>query len=155
MSVANDGDGSPGSHLRNWRPGDDNAEELMLQKIADALRDGKSERQIAKLLDVPRSWIWRAKKLSAIPEGLVERLLDARVGHKTLLYIARYCAGDTDEDGEFPPIEAEYCPHCGQCVRVRSVKGIRRAFDILNKWIEDGRPGPPLPPVPSDREAAR
>jgi len=41
-------DGSPGSHPHsdrpNWQPGDDDEEELMLQKIADALRDGKSER---------------------------------------------------------------------------------------------------------------
>jgi|SRR6516164_1954692 hypothetical protein len=128
-------DGSPGSRLRNWRPGDDDADELLWQKIADALRDGKSERQIAKLLGVPRSMIWRAKKYSAIPGGLFQRLLDAHVGSKALLYIARYC-----DDGELPPIEPEHCPHCGHRLRVRSAKGIRRGLDILSKWIEDGRP---------------
>jgi len=128
--------GSPGSHLQNWRPGDDDAAELLTQKIADAIRDGKSERQIAKLLNVPRSWIWRVKKLAAIPEGLVERLLDARVGYKALLYIARCFA-----DGDDPPLEPEYCPHCGHLLRTRNLRGINRAIDVVSKWEEDGRPG--------------
>ena len=139
MSIADDG--SPGSHSHsdrpNWQPGDDDAEELRLQKIADALRDGKGERQIAKLLGVSRAWIWRAKKYSRIPGGLYERLQAARVGRKALLYIARYC-----DDGELPDAEVEYCPHCGHRLRVRSYKDISQAFDILDKWIEDGRPGP-------------
>src|SRR6516165_1304302 len=59
MTTSN---GSPSSHLRNWRPGDDNADELLQQKIADALRDGKSERQIAKLLNIPRTKLWRGKR---------------------------------------------------------------------------------------------
>ena len=83
--------GSPGSHGRNWRPGDDDSEESLLQKLRDALRDGKSEREIAKLLNVPRSLIWRGKKLNAIPDGLLERLLDARVGSRALIYVGRLC----------------------------------------------------------------
>jgi hypothetical protein len=128
--------GSPGSHLRNWQPGGDDTEELMLQ-IADALRNGESERHLAKLLDVPRSMLWRGKKLAAIPEGLCKRLLEARprIGSKALTWIGRYC-----ETGDFPPIEMECCPNCGHILRSRSEKGIRRTLDIINKWIEDGRP---------------
>jgi hypothetical protein len=131
-----DDDGSPGSHLRNWRPGDDDSEELLLQKLRDALRDGKSERQIAKLLDVPRSMLWRAKKFNAIPKGLLERLLAARVDAKAMIYIGRCCENGSDE---FPPVEVECCPNCGHLLRARD-GGIRRAFGILKKWVEDGEP---------------
>ena len=110
-SPASADNGSPGSHLRNWQPGDDNAEELMLQKIADALRNGESERHIAKLLNVPRSMLWRGKKLAAIPEGLYERLAEARprIGIKARIFVGRYC-----ETGELPPLETECCipPPC-------------------------------------------
>jgi hypothetical protein len=38
--------GSPGNHpysdRPNWQPGDDDADELLIQKIADALRDAKA-----------------------------------------------------------------------------------------------------------------
>jgi len=128
--------GSPGSQLRNWRPGDDDAEELLHQKIADALRDGKSERQIAKLLGLPRALIWRGKKLAAIPAGLLERLFQARVGARAMLYIGR-CY----ESGEAAPIETERCPNCGHVLRVRA-KAIRKAVDIMTQWVEDGRPSP-------------
>jgi hypothetical protein len=137
--IASLNNGSPGSHLRNWQPGDDDAEELMLQKIADALRNGESERHLAKSLQVPRSMLWRGKKLAAIPEELYARLTSAspRIGIKAMIYIGRFC-----ETGELPNVETEYCPHCGHQLRVRSVKGIRQAIDILNKWIEDGSPEP-------------
>ena len=125
-------DGSPGSHLRNWQPGDDDAEELMLQKIADALRNGESERHIAKLLNVPRSVLWRGKKLAAIPPELADRLLEARVGTKALIWVGRYCETDT-----MPPLEMECCPNCGHRLRTRNVKGIHRALDVIKKWTED------------------
>ena len=128
MTTSN---GSPSSHLRNWRPGDDNADELLQQKIADALRDGKSERQIAKLLNIPRTKLWRGKKMAAIPEPLVDRLFEARVGVKAMLWIARYY-----EAGAAPPIEIEYCPHCGGELRVRD-KNIRRAVEVMSQWVED------------------
>jgi DNA invertase Pin-like site-specific DNA recombinase len=70
--------GSPGSHLRNWRPGDDDADELLRQKIADALRDGASERQLAKVLGISRMQLWRAQKFNAIPEDLFDQLMKAR-----------------------------------------------------------------------------
>src|SRR5262245_31872675 len=110
--------GYPGSHLSNWRPGDDDSEELLLQKIADALRNGESERKIAKLLNVPRMRIYRAKQLAAIPEELFEELMAARVGTKAMMYIGRFA-------GERPPLETECCPNCGHLLRVRSEKSIR------------------------------
>jgi hypothetical protein len=138
MPIADDG--SPGSHPHsarpNWRPGDDDAEELLLQKIVDASRDGKGERQIAKLLGVSRMMFWRGKKLGAIPEGLYERLAEAGIGIKAKIWIGRFC-----ETGELLDAEVECCPNCGHRLRART-KDIRRAIDILNKWIEDGRPGP-------------
>src|SRR5262249_55419286 len=81
--------GSPGSHPHsdrpNWRPGDDDADELQLEKIRDALRDGKSERQIAKLLGVSRMMLWRGRAKARIPKGLYERLSAARVGSKAMI----------------------------------------------------------------------
>jgi hypothetical protein len=139
--------GFPGSHLRNWRPGDDDADDLLRQKIADALRDGKGERHIAKLLDVPRMRFWYGRKLAAIPDGLYERLADARVGRKAMIYIGRFC-----ETGELPQVERECCPNCGHELRVR-VKGIRLAIGIMNKWIEDGKPEPVKSEAAADAES--
>jgi hypothetical protein len=122
----NDG-GSPGSHLDrpNWRPGDDDADELLTQKIADAWRDGKSERQIAKLLGVSRMMFWRGKMLNEIPGGLLERLSAAHVGSKALLYIARLC-----HNAEPASPEIERCPNCGHVLRARN-KSILRALDVM------------------------
>jgi hypothetical protein len=131
-------DGSPGSHPRanqsNWRPGDDDADELLVQKLQDALRGGGSERQISKLLGVSRVKLWRCRMYASIPGGLVERLMAARVGSKALIYIARFGL-----DGEPPSPEIESCPHCGHTVRVRN-KDILRALDIMQQWIRDGSP---------------
>src|SRR5262249_53423136 len=64
-------DVTPGSHPHsdrpNWGPSDDDAEELLLQKIADAIRDGQSERHIAKLLGISRMMLWRGRAYAAIP----------------------------------------------------------------------------------------
>jgi hypothetical protein len=137
QSMTATDDGSPGSHLRNWRPGDDDAEELQEQKIRDAYRNGVSDRQLAKLIGWTRKQIWQARLYAAIPDGLFDRLLEAQppVGTKALTWIGRFC-----DTGETPPIEWECCPNCGHKLRARSEKGIRRALDILSKWIEDGRP---------------
>jgi hypothetical protein len=134
------GDGFPGSRGRNWQPGDDDTEDLRLQKLRDALRDGKSEREIAKLLGLPRSFIWRAKKLSHIPQELFDRLLAARVGSKALIYIGRLCENAENGVEEPPPIETQCCPNCGHVLRVRAM-GAGRALDVFNKWIEDGQSG--------------
>jgi hypothetical protein len=67
--------GAPGSHLRNWRPGDEDADELHEQKIRDAVRDGASDRQLAKLLNLPRKTIWRMRLYAEIPDGLFDRLV--------------------------------------------------------------------------------
>src|SRR5438132_12896107 len=53
-------------------------DELLTQKIADALRDGKSERHLAKLLGLSRMQLWRARMMAQIPEPLLERLHEAR-----------------------------------------------------------------------------
>jgi len=97
--------GSPGSHLRNWRH-DDDAEELLEQKIRDALRDGVSDRHLAKLIGCPRKRIWQARIYAAIPDGLFDCLIEARpfVGTRALIYIGRYC-----ETGKLPPVEC-YSP---------------------------------------------
>jgi len=51
-------DGNPGSHPHsnrpNWQAGDDDADELLHQKIADAQRAG-SERQLAKPVGLSRT----------------------------------------------------------------------------------------------------
>jgi hypothetical protein len=147
--------GSPGSHLSNWRPGDDDADELLTQKITDALRDGASERQIAKLLGVSRMVLWRGQLRSTIPETLYDRLLAARVGTKALDYIARLC-----RDGEPPRPEIEFCPNCGYKLRIRSRKDISRALDIMEQWgreqaaPEDLRPSDELD-RPRDQGAKR
>jgi hypothetical protein len=143
--------GYPGSHPHsdrtNWRPGDDDAEELLLQKIRDALREGKSERHIAKLLGVPRMMLWRGKMMAAIPPGLYERLMAARVGTKAMLHIGRFCS-----DPDNPPgAEVECCPNCGHVLRVRN-KNILRAFNVLERWQADGCPAASKT---DDPEAAR
>jgi hypothetical protein len=55
--VSADTGGSPGCHPHadrpNWRPGDDDADDLLRQKIADALRDAKD---ILRALDIMREW---------------------------------------------------------------------------------------------------
>jgi len=133
------GDGSPGSHPHNdrpnWQPGDNDADELLRQKIMDALRDGKGERQIAKLLGVSRMMFWRGRAMAAIPKGLYERLSAAGVGIKAKIYLGRLFSGDEDK---LAP-EAEYCPHCGGLLRVRN-KDILHALDILQQWIDEGSP---------------
>jgi hypothetical protein len=123
--------GSPGSHLdlSNWRPGDDDADELLTQKVTDALRNGASERQLAKLLGISRMTLWRGRLRSAIPETLYDRLLAARVGTKALDFIGRIC-----RDGEPPTPEIECCPNCGYVLRARSRKDILRALDIMEQW---------------------
>jgi hypothetical protein len=129
--------GSPGSHLPNWRPGDDDAHELHLQKLRDALRDGKSDRQIAKLLGVNRMMLWRMKTLGAMPEGLADRLVAAGVGMRAMIYIARICA---DPLGGISP-EVECCPNCGHRLRTRN-KSIMRALDIAQAWQDESRADP-------------
>lgn len=130
---------SPGSHPHvdqsNWRPGDDDSDELMVEKLRDALRDGiRSERQLAKLLGVSRVKLWRCRMYASIPPGLWQRLTAARVGSKAAIYIAQFGLND-----EPPSPEIECCPHCGHALRVRN-KQILRALDIMQQWIRDGSP---------------
>jgi hypothetical protein len=138
------GNGPPGGHPHNdrpnWQPGDDDTDELLTQKIRDAIRDGVSERKMAKLLGIPRSQLWKGKAMAAIPEDLFNRLMAARVGGRALVYIGRFF---TDPDNP-PNVETECCPNCGQLLRTRN-KAILRAFDIVQQWHRDGRSGASRP----------
>jgi hypothetical protein len=126
----------PDSDRPNWEPGDEDDDELLTQKIADALRDGKSERQIAKLLGIPRSAFWKGRAMAVIPNGLFERLMAARVGVKALIYIGRLGS----DPNNIPAVEIERCPHCGHVLRARN-KSILWALDIFQRWLVDGFAG--------------
>jgi hypothetical protein len=130
----------PGSRTHsdqpNWRPGDDDADELLTQKIQDALREGASERQLAKLLDIPRAMLWRGKLTSQIPPNLHDRLRAARVSQKQILTIAKVFRGD---DADTIPREIECCPKCGHIIRTRSALS-QKALAILDQWEADGSP---------------
>ncbi len=132
-------DGSPGSHPHadrpNWQPGDDDAEELQHQKLVDALRSGlATDRELAKLAGVSRKQIWHSKLWAAIPDGLFERLVAARVGKRAAAVIGRIYAGRS-----IAKREEECCPNGGHVLRVRN-KSVLRALDIMDAWIADGRP---------------
>jgi transposase len=98
------------------------------QKLADALRDGKSERQIAKLLGLTRKMIWRAKLVASIPEELYERLraTKPRLSSKEMELVARHLRGD-DFTGE-----VEHCPHCGEALRHRGLKP--STVRVVEEW---------------------
>jgi hypothetical protein len=132
--------GGLGSHPHfdqtNWRPGDDDADELLTQKIRDALRTGASERHLAKLLGIPRTVLWRGKLFSQIPPNLFDRLLKARVSGKQILSIAKLCRGDaTDTISR----GIERCPNCGHVLRRRALLS-QKALAILDQWQADGSP---------------
>jgi hypothetical protein len=126
--------GSPGSHPHsdrpNWRPGDDDADEFLVQKIADALREGKSERQFAKLLGLSRMKLWRGRMMAKIPEPLFERLLAA--GYRSSRILA--AIGRALQDGEFLRGEVECCPNCGHTLRVRPDTP-QAAIKIVADWL--------------------
>jgi hypothetical protein len=122
------GNGSPGSHPHsdrpNWQPGDDDAADLLNQKIRDAINQGKSERQIAKLLGLTRTEIWRWKLMAAIPKPLLDRLMKAGSGRGRSFSLgtstkALAAIGRALKDGELRRGEVERCPHCGEVIRVR------------------------------------
>jgi hypothetical protein len=129
-------DGPPGS-LRNWRPGDDDTDDLLSQKIADALRDGKSERQIAKLLGLSRTHIWRIKMMANIPESLLNRLFAARSAGTIPLSTKSLAAiGRCLKDGELLRGEIECCPNCGHQLRVRPDVS-PAAMKIVADWYDE------------------
>jgi hypothetical protein len=138
--TTQDDRGSPGSRPHsdrpNWRPGDDDADELLTQKIQDALRAGASERQLAKLLDIPRAMLWRGKLTSQIPPNLYDWLFKARVSQKQILTIAKIFRGD---DPDTISREIECCPKCGHILRSRSALS-QKALAILEQWEADGSP---------------
>jgi hypothetical protein len=139
MDIENPG--PPGSHphldRRNWHPGDDDGDDLLIQKIADALRDGKSERQIAKLLGLSRTQIWRAKMMARIPTPLWERLFEARsagrisLDRRTLVAIGRAL-----QNGVPLRAEIECCPNCGHQLRVRGVIS-QSVMKVVADWLTE------------------
>jgi hypothetical protein len=133
---------SPGSHSHserpNWRPGDDDIDDLLIQKIADALRDGKSERQLAKLLGLSRMRLWRAKVAARIPEPLLERLSKARRAGliKALSMKSLAAIGRALQDGELLRGEVARCPNCGHTLRVRPDTP-QAVITIVADWLEE------------------
>jgi hypothetical protein len=127
-------DGTPVCHpdRRNWRPGDDDAaDELQFQKLQDAIRDGASERAIAKLLGLNRAQMWRAKMASQVPKELLERLLAARVGHREIVGVGRAL-----KDGELLRRDVECCPNCGHRLRLRpAIK--QSTIKIVADWMDE------------------
>jgi hypothetical protein len=134
--------GSPGSHSHadrpNWRPGDDDANELQIQKIGDALRDGASERHLAKLLDLSRMQLWRGKMAARIPEPLLDRLFEARRAGliKALSMKSLAAIGRALEDGELLRGEVERCPNCGHTLRVRPDVS-QAVINVVADWIQE------------------
>jgi hypothetical protein len=134
--------GSPGSHPHsdrpNWQPGDDDADELLVQKIADALRNGVSERHIAKLLGLSRMQVWRGKMASRIPEALFERLCEARRAGLIKSFSTKLLAaiGRSLPDGELLRGEVECCPNCGHRLRVRPDIP-QAAIKVVAEWFAE------------------
>jgi hypothetical protein len=119
--------GHPHSDRPNWKPGDDDADELLDQKVRDrareiceAIRQGKSERHIAKLFGVPRTTIWRMKLMGQIPKTLFDRLLDGiRSGDFKLSTKSMAAIGRCLKDGNLTRGEVQCCPQCGYVLRAR------------------------------------
>ncbi len=133
--------GSPGNHPHsdrpNWRPGDDDVDELKLQKFTDALRNGMRERQIAKLLGLSRTRVWRMKLIAKIPEPLCDRLGEAwrsgairRLSAKSWAAIGRLIR-KMDEEGDDAQLrgEVECCPNCAQLAPLAFLVGTTRFED--------------------------
>jgi hypothetical protein len=141
--------GSPGNHPHvdrpNWRPGDDDVDELKLQKLNDAFRNGDiSERGLAKLLGWNRTKIRRLKAMTQIPEPLRDRLCEAwRSGTIRRLSVKSWAAvgrliREMDERGDDAQLrgEVECCPNCGHTLRVRfDVEPA--ALKIVADWYEE------------------
>jgi hypothetical protein len=142
MAMTELSNGSPGSHPHvdrpNWRPGDDDADELLIQKIGDALRDGASERHFAKLLGLSRVHLWRCHMAAQIPEPLLERLCEARRAGliKSLTVKSLAAIGRALQDGEPLRGKVERCPNCGHTLRVR-LDISSAALRIVCEWIAE------------------
>ncbi len=129
--------GSPGSHPHsdrpNWRPAETVAD--YLRNCDDGL-ETYSERRMAKLLGVSRTALWRWRMMAEIPEELFERLL-AEANHvpstKELANIGRAL------NGHGPSHDAEYCPHCGEVIRVRG-RWRPDTAKIVNEWLSERAP---------------
>jgi hypothetical protein len=127
----------PGEHPRsdqpNWRPAE-TPDEYMLN-VREGL-EKYTEVRMTKLLGLNRTQAWRAQLLTHIPKGLFDRLLKARVGSKQLAQVG-LAIRRNGEGRQYA--EIEYCPHCGEPVRVRRLIG-PKASKVIDQWIDDGMP---------------
>jgi hypothetical protein len=127
---------SPGSHPHadqpNWQPAD------TVQAYIDNCREGLenySERRLAKLLGVSRTWLWRAKMVAEIPNDLLEFILEhapnenISISSKALAQV-----GAAFYRGGNGVAEVERCPHCGEVLRVRTLVS-DKMVDLVNRWL--------------------
>jgi hypothetical protein len=126
----------PHSDRPNWRPAE-TVDEYFLN-VREGLEKPSIER-LTKLLGLNRTRSWRARQMSHVPAGLFGRLLKGDVtGTKQLAQIGLALRrGDGNQ-----PAEIEYCPHCGEIVRVRWLVGTK-ARKIIRQWVDDGMPDAP------------
>jgi hypothetical protein len=88
---------------------------------------------MAKMLGVSRARLWRWKLMAGIPEELFERLLvetDHVPSTKELANVGRAL------NGHGPAHDAEYCPHCGEILRVRG-RWRPSTARIVNDWLSE------------------
>ncbi len=126
--------GSPGSHPHsdrpNWRPAETAKE--YVSNCQEGL-EAYSERRMAKMLGVSRARLWRWKLMAGIPEELFEHLLvetDHVPSTKELANVGRAL------NGRGPAHDAEYCPHCGEVLRVRG-RWRSSTARIVNQWLSE------------------
>ena len=126
----------PHSDRPNWRPAE--SVEEYFRNVEEGLEKASVER-LTKLLGIGRMMSWRARQIAEIPDGLFDRLLNGGVlGIKQLAQIGLALRrGDGNQ-----PAEIEYCPHCGEIVRVRWLVGTK-ARKIIRQWVDDGMPDAP------------
>src|SRR5262245_18149929 len=122
----------PGSHPHadrpNWRPAE--TLEDYLRNVREGLEQ-TSDRRLAKLMDVPRTKLWRMRLLAELPEDLFERLLAAGVHSRQLASVAQAM-----RTGEVA-LEADgKCPHCGGLLYRKRISG--KAVKLVNDWLDEG-----------------
>jgi hypothetical protein len=122
----------PHSDRPNWRPAETVEEYLF--NVREGLERSSVER-LTKLLGMGRMMSWRARQMTHIPEGLVDRLIKGGLRTKQLAQIGLAFRRDAGNQ----PAEIEHCPHCGGTVRVRWLVG-STAQKIIQQWIDDGMP---------------
>jgi hypothetical protein len=117
---------APRGPVRNWQPA--TTPDDYVRNCGEGLEE-YSERRMAKLMGVPRSFLWRAKLWAELPDALFEQLLAHRVGTKAMIAVALTLRRDK------PSGEVERCPHCGEVLRVRGVN--QKTRNAINAWLAE------------------